>query len=71
MLVSEVGEQAHAGGTFVFRERDPAARIHILRSGRVELSRVIGGRRILLQALRPGDVFGDVPAGLASLLGDT
>lgn len=71
MLVSEVGEQAHAGGTFVFRERDPAARIHILRSGQVKLSRVIGGRRVVLQALRPGDVFGDVPAGLASLLGDT
>lgn len=62
VLVAEVGEQAHAGGTFVFREGDAAARIHILRAGQVELSRLIGGRRVVLQILRPGDVFGDVPA---------
>lgn len=62
MLIAEVGEQTHAGGTFVFREGDPSARIHILRSGQVELSRMIGGRRVALQVLRPGDVFGDVPA---------
>ncbi len=34
----------------------------ILRAGQVELSRLIGGRRVVLQILRPGDVFGDVPA---------
>lgn len=62
MLISEVGEQAYAGGIFVFREGDAAARIHILRSGQVELSRMIGGRRVVLQMLQPGDVFGDVTA---------
>lgn len=61
-LVAEIGEQTYAGGTFVFREGDPAARVHVLRTGRVELSRIIGGRRVMLQMLRPGDVFGDVPA---------
>ncbi len=62
VLIAEVGEQTHAGGTFVFREGDAAARIHILRAGQVELSRMIGGRRVVLQILQPGDVFGDVPA---------
>lgn len=61
-LVAEVGEQTHAGGTFVFRQGEEAARVHILRSGRVELSKVISGRRVVLQMLGPGDVFGDVPA---------
>lgn len=63
-LVAEVGEQRHAGGTFLFREGDPAAQVHIIRDGAVELSRVIGGRRITVQLLQPGDVFGDVPVFL-------
>lgn len=60
-LVAEVGEQHHAGGTFVFRQGDPAAQVHIIREGAVELSRMSRGRRVTLQVLRPGDVFGDVP----------
>lgn len=61
-LANEMGEQAYAGGTFVFRHGDSAARVHVVRSGSVELSRVVNGRRVTLQLLRPGDVFGDVPA---------
>jgi len=61
-LVDEVGGSSFAGGTFVFRRGDPAARVHILRSGMLELSREINGRRVALQILQPGDVFGDVPA---------
>ncbi len=40
--------------------------IHVVREGCVELSRRVGNRRVTLQMLHPGDVFGDVPA----LLGD-
>jgi CRP-like cAMP-binding protein len=65
-LATEMGEQGFAGGTFVFRRGDRAAKVHVVRSGSVELSRVVNGRRVMLQLLRPGDVFGDVPA----LLGD-
>ncbi len=63
-LVSAFGESLFAGGTFVFRQGDDAARIHVVRTGTVELSRVINGRRVALQILRPGDVFGDVSAFL-------
>lgn len=63
-LVAEFGETLFAGGTFVFRQGDDAAQIHVVRTGSVELSRVINGRRVALQILRPGDVFGDVPAFL-------
>lgn len=63
-LVIEFGEASFAGGTFVFRSGDPAAQVHVVRTGTVELSRVINGRRMALQILRPGDVFGDVPAFL-------
>ncbi|MEE9416535.1 MAG: Crp/Fnr family transcriptional regulator [Acidimicrobiales bacterium] len=65
-LATEMGEDRFAGGTFIFRRGDPAARVHIVRSGSIELSRLINGRRVTLQILRSGDVFGDVPA----LLGD-
>ncbi len=64
LLVAEFGESHHAGGTFLFRQGDDAARVHVVRSGSVELSRIINGRRVALQILRPGDVFGDVPAFL-------
>lgn len=64
LLADQVGEQPYAGGTFVFRRGDPSAKIHVLRSGSLELSREIGGRPVALQILRPGDVFGDVPAFL-------
>lgn len=63
-LVDEFGEQSFAGGTYVFREGDVAARIHVVRTGAIELSRQVAERRVALQILRAGDVFGDVPAFL-------
>lgn len=60
-LAGSVGEAPYAGGTFVFREGDDSARIHVVRSGRLELSREQDGHRVTLQVLRPGDIFGDVP----------
>lgn len=64
LLVDEMGESSYAGGTFVFRHGESAARVHVVRTGTVELSREVKGRRVTLQILRPGDVFGDVPAFL-------
>jgi CRP-like cAMP-binding protein len=66
MLAEEMGTESVAGGMFVFREGDDSARIHVVRTGAVELSRLLGGRRVTLQVLRPGDVFGDVPAFLGA-----
>lgn len=64
LLVEEMGEASYAGGTFVFRRGETAAKVHVVRTGTVELSREVKGRRVTLQILRPGDVFGDVPAFL-------
>lgn len=64
LLVEQLGEQSYAGGTFVFRRGESAAKVHVVRTGTVELSREVNGRRATLQILRPGDVFGDVPAFL-------
>lgn len=64
LLVDEMGEASYAGGMFVFRHGETAAKVHVVRTGTVELSREVKGRRVTLQILRPGDVFGDVPAFL-------
>lgn len=61
-LAAEMGEERVAGGTFVFKRGDRAARVRVVRTGSIELSKMINGRRVTLQRLRPGDVFGDVPA---------
>ncbi len=64
MLVEAMGERPYAGGTFLCRRGDAAADVHIVRTGTIELSREVRGRRVMLQVLRPGDVFGDVSAFL-------
>lgn len=61
-LAADMNEQRFAGGTYIFHTGDPASRIHVVRSGSVELSKVVNGRRVILQLVRTGDVFGDVPA---------
>jgi CRP-like cAMP-binding protein len=60
-LASELGEERYPAGTTLFRIGEAPARVHIVRSGAVELSRDLRGRRVVLQILRPGDVLGDVP----------
>lgn len=60
-LASELGETHHAGGTTVFRMGDLPGRVYIVREGAVELTRELHGRRVTLQLLHPGDVFGDIP----------
>lgn len=59
-LAEELGERRYAGGTTIFRKGDRPAQIHVVREGAVELTTVLHGRRVSLEVLRPGDVFGDV-----------
>lgn len=59
-LAEEIGERRYAGGTTIFRRGDRPAQIHVVREGAVELTTVVHGRRVSLEVLRPGDVFGDV-----------
>lgn len=47
-------------GALVFRQDAPSEAVWIVRSGRLELSRRDGRRRLILQLLHPGDVDGDI-----------
>lgn len=60
-LAALLGERTYRSGAVLFRVGELPARVLIVRRGTVELSRNVGGRRVVLQVLRAGDVFGDVP----------
>jgi CRP-like cAMP-binding protein len=59
-LAALLREDHYPAGARVYKIGDAPTRIHIVRSGAVELSRQAKGRRIVLQIHRAGDVFGDV-----------
>lgn len=61
VLAAELGERRYAAGTTILRRGELPATVHVVRHGAVELSRKLNGRRVALQILNPGDVFGDVP----------
>lgn len=63
-LAAHLVESRHAGGATVYRRDDLPERVHILRAGMVELAREQGDRRAVVQLVRPGSVFGDVPVFL-------
>jgi CRP-like cAMP-binding protein len=60
-LAAELRADDYPPGTVLVRAGQAPARIHIVRSGAVELSCDIRGRQVVLQVLRSGDVVGDVP----------
>ena len=59
-LAELLKEEHYPAGATVFNIGDAPTRINIVRSGAIELSRHVKGRRIVLQIHRSGDVFGDV-----------
>ena len=64
-LAGHLTEERYAGGTAIYERDALPERVHILRSGMVELARDLGGRSAVVQLLRPGSVFGDVPLFLS------
>jgi CRP-like cAMP-binding protein len=59
-LVALMREDRYLAGMPVFRMGEAPSRVGIVRSGAVELSRNLNGRRVVIQILRPGDAVGDV-----------
>ena len=59
-LAAILREDHYLAGDTVLRIGQAPTRVNIVRSGAVELSRNIKGRRVVLQIMQPGDIFGDV-----------
>jgi len=60
-LATELGEDRQPAGSLLFEMGALPRLVHIVRQGSIELSRDVHGRRVTLQVLHPGDVFGDIP----------
>jgi len=53
------GHEAFDDGQIIFNEDSQGDWIYIIEKGTVELSKMIGGKRLILDTLKPGDVFGE------------
>jgi CRP-like cAMP-binding protein len=53
-------ERIAAAGEVVVREGDEAEEMFIIRSGRIAITRDIGGRSVQLAELGPGEFFGEM-----------
>lgn len=60
-LAESVGVRHVAAGTPLMTEAQPVRAIGIIQHGEVVLTRRHGVRRVVLQVLHPGDVYGDIP----------
>ena len=59
-LLALVQEDHYQAGEAVYRIGQAPTRVHIVRSGAIELSRTMRGGRVVIQILRPGEVLGDI-----------
>jgi CRP-like cAMP-binding protein len=53
-------EQLATAGEWIVREGEVAEEMYIIRSGRVAISKEMGGERVHLGDLGPGDFFGEM-----------
>ena len=51
-------EESYTNGQIVFKEDSPGEWLYIVLTGSVETSRSVEGRKITIERLQPGDLFG-------------
>ncbi len=54
------GTETHKAGEIIFEEGSHGSAVYILSSGKVEISKVVQGKKLVLGALGPGDMFGEM-----------
>jgi uncharacterized protein (TIGR02266 family) len=58
MLTSE--EESYEAGDVIFEEGSHGTAVYVLHSGKVEISKIVQGTKIVLEILAPGDIFGEM-----------
>ncbi|MBW2091306.1 MAG: TIGR02266 family protein [Deltaproteobacteria bacterium] len=53
-------EETYSDGEIIFQEGSSGDWIYLLLSGRVEIYKVIGGKKVVVDVLEPGDIFGEL-----------
>jgi len=54
------GKETYNAGEVIFEEGSHGAAVYVLSSGKVEISKTIQGKRVVLEKLGPGDMFGEM-----------
>ena len=54
------GKETYNAGEVIFEEGSHGAALYVLSSGKVEISKTIQGKKIVLEKLGPGDMFGEM-----------
>jgi len=53
-------EETYSNGKIIFKEDSPGDWVYLILSGSVEISKMIGKKRFVLEVLKEGDVFGEL-----------
>jgi len=59
-LLLTSGEETHEAGEVIFEEGSHGSAVYVLSSGRVEISKMVKGEKIVVDILGPGDMFGEM-----------
>jgi len=52
------GQESYKAGEIIFREGSHGKAVYIVSSGRVEISKTAGGRKVVVEKMGPGAIFG-------------
>ena len=53
-------EETYKAGDIIFKEGTHGVAVYVLNSGKVEISKTVGDKKIVLDLLGPGDIFGEM-----------
>jgi len=59
-LLLTSGEETHKAGEVIFEEGSHGSAVYVLSSGKVEISKIVKGEKIVVDILGPGDMFGEM-----------
>jgi uncharacterized protein (TIGR02266 family) len=59
-MLPTVGEKVYPDGKTIIEEGTTGEHVYVIRSGTVEISRTIKGKKCIVATIEPGDVFGEL-----------
>jgi uncharacterized protein (TIGR02266 family) len=59
-MLPTVGEEVYQDGKTIVEEGMPGNQVYVIRSGAVEISKTIKGKKCIIAILEPGDMFGEL-----------
>ena len=54
------GRETHKAGDVIFKEGSHGSAVYVLSSGKVEISKIVQGKKIVFGIFGPGDMFGEM-----------